>query len=291
MMLCCLAALFYSTKSTAQVKDDDFNILFAFEVHTIDDFFERFNFKDNTAFQNYVSKNYPGNNLTRSQLIHNLFNSKNLAVKKDEINSFLTSVTDTAFPEFVNYRDTDWYAELHCKVLYRNKPKKLTLILKVEQSPQKFFRWSVVSAKADFLRINQTKDSLNYLQQPPYIKPDSTFSKKYFLSPVSHALDFMDVDNVFLKKSHVDDYIYNGPQSPALQKLIDQIKNSEIDFVEVISVKYHLLKIHSWIIVVEYFLRNEKNSGWLINKLFPATREQKEKYLITALNLPAMPTY
>ena len=96
----------------------------------------------------------------------------------------------------------------------------------------------------------------------------------------------MDLDNVFMNKDHVTDYIYNGPQSSSLLKLVDQIKNSEIKFVEVKSVKYHLLQVYGWIMVAEYFLREDKNSGWLINKLIRATDSEKENYLLTSLNIP-----
>jgi len=289
ILICCLGALLYPFKSNSQKVADDFNTLFAFEVHTIDDFFERFNFKQNTAFLNFLAKNYQGNDLSRSRLIQYLFNYKNDSINSDDILPFLSQVLEEDCPEFLNYKDADWYAELRCKVYYKKKSQNLTLILKVEQSKRKYFRWSVVSAKADFLNISRTKDdSLRYLWDPPYRKIDTTFSSKYFLSPVSHALDFMDLDKIFFNNNHVSEYVYNGPQSSSLLKFVDQVKRSEITFVQVNSVKYHLLQIDNWIMVVEYFFRDEKNSGWLINKLVKATREQKENYLTTSLNIPVM---
>ena len=91
ILICCLAAILYPLKSNAQKKvADDFNTLFAFEVHTIDDFFERFNFKQNTAFLNFLAKNYEGNDLTRSRLIQYLFNYKNQHIDTDAILPFFT---------------------------------------------------------------------------------------------------------------------------------------------------------------------------------------------------------
>ena len=45
------------------------------------------------------------------------------------------------------------------------------------------------------------------------------------------------------------------------------ILNSDIDFLEVIKIKYHFLLADKWIFTVENFIREELNSGWLINHI------------------------
>ncbi|HKR06318.1 MAG TPA: hypothetical protein VJY62_16905 [Bacteroidia bacterium] len=225
--------------------------------------------------------------MTRKKLILSLFDHKSAEINLSELDTFILQATDSIHPEFLKYRDIDWYAELRCKVFHKGKLKKLTLILKVEKSDQNAFRWSVVSAKADFLNYNYSKaDSIYFKQLNEKFNKDSYFNPLYFLSPVCHGLDFMNIDNVFINKGHVNDYIYKGPYSIELSRLILQIQKSEIKFVQVNSVRYHLLQINGWILTVDNFERNEKNSGWLISRLFKASSSQKSDYLITKLNIP-----
>ncbi|MEP7169507.1 MAG: hypothetical protein ABI855_09085 [Bacteroidota bacterium] len=286
IMAICIAVLLYSLKSKAQVEPGELTTLFAFQVNGIDDFFERFDFKKNTSFQNFVKKNYEGYELTRKKIIANLFNLKNVDLNIADINDFISCVADSIHPQFMKYRDKDWYAELRCKVFYKNQPKKLTLILKVEQSAQNTFRWSVASVRADFLNYKHSKvDSNINSRLNEALKSDTIRSTKYFLSPVSHGLDFMDIDNVFINKTHVNDYIYFGPRSFELNKLILQIQKSEIKFVQVNSIRYHLLQVDGWVLTVDYFERNEMNSGWLVSKLVKSDEKQKEEYLLSKLNV------
>jgi hypothetical protein len=43
--------------------------------------------------------------------------------------------------------------------------------------------------------------------------------------------------------------------------------DGDIEFLEVIKLKYHFLLADGWIFTVEDFIREELNSGWLINHM------------------------
>ncbi len=45
------------------------------------------------------------------------------------------------------------------------------------------------------------------------------------------------------------------------------ILNREIEFLDVIKIKYHFLVAGGWIFTVGNFPREEQNSGWLINDI------------------------
>jgi hypothetical protein len=292
-VMVCLLIFSYSFPAPAQrsglkKNNEDFTALFAFHVKTMDDFFDRFNFRKNTGFQNFIRKNYPGFILTRSELIKQLFNQKKFDINKDKnVSDFVNEVSDSLFPQYLKYDNNDWYAELKCNVLYKNKLQKLTLTLKVERSVQNAFRWSVVSASADFLKFKNNKsDSALLSKDFEYSLSPTNLVSTYSLSPVSHALDFTDLDNIFIHKKHANEYLFDGPHSFELKKLVSLIQKSKIKFSRVNTVTYHLLHAKGWIITVEYFNTNEKNSGWLISKLAKAAPEQKDEYLLTRLNVP-----
>lgn len=284
-LICILVLVMPDIGIAQQFSRNDFNTNFAFSVHSMDDFFDRFNFKPNSRFEKYVRRQFPDAAFTRENLLYNLFNKKNqFFFQNDDAVSFVQQVTDTINPQFVNYSDKFWYAELNCRVTYLAKQHTLVLTLKVEQPEPNMFLWAVVSAKADFLKMVPT---------PPKTEPAKTMKQgdtsvsasRYFLSPVSHGIDFTNVENIFINRSHVRDYLYNGNYTPELKKLVYLIETNKIKFHFVRSVAYHLLQINGWIVSVNDFNRNTLNSGWLINNLMKVTPEQKILFLRKQLNV------
>ena len=183
----------------AQVEVKDWQINFASNVHSMDEFFDRFNFKRNSAFERYLKKYFQDVTFTRDRLVYSLFNKKNSDFSDNkQVEEFVKQVTDSFSPDFIYYADKYWYAQLNCMITYQNKPQPLELILKVEQPKRNMFQWSIVSAKADFL--NDT--SLNMMQRPLTDKNVTTENPgMYFLSPASHGIDFMNIDDFFISST------------------------------------------------------------------------------------------
>jgi hypothetical protein len=95
----------------------------------------------------------------------------------------------------------------------------------------------------------------------------------------------MNIDLLFSEnKKAFENYVVKN-RSYQLEKLISKVKNSEIKFVQVNTISYHLLQLENWLLIVDYFNRNEKNSGWLINTLLKISDEQKQAYLKEHLNV------
>lgn len=282
--LICILVLLMPVAGKAQVNKSDFNTNFAFSIHSMDEFFDRFNFKPNSGFEKYVRRKFPDAVFTRENLLFNLFNKKNqFFFKDDKVSKFVQQVTDTCNPQFVNYSDKFWYAELKCRVTYMSKPQTLTLILKVEQPEPDMFLWAVVSARGDFLKtVPLVRQEANKVSSMGSINVKSS---RYFLSPVSHGIDFTNIENIFINRSHVREYLSKGKQSQELKKLVYLIENNKIKFQNVNSITYHLLQINGWIVSVNNFNRNTLNSGWLINNLMKVTPEQKAIFLRKQLNV------
>lgn len=259
---------------------------FAYEVHTMDVFFERFNFKKNTVFLNYFNKTNPERVPTRVSLIKSLFNADKFDqhFKLDTVKNFIWTVTDSANPVYARYRDTGWFADLDCKIIYKGKPATVKLILMVERTPQNAYKWSVISADASWLRFKKNKsDSLVAQNRDDlFTRKDSL---KYFLSPVSHGINFSNVFKVFENKEHVAEYMAKDARSFELAKLISLIQKSDIKFIEVNKITYHLLQLKGWGLTVNYFDLHPYNSGWLISRLDKLDINQKNEYLYKRLNI------
>ena len=269
----------------AQSEESDFNTNFAFSVHSIDDFFDRFNAKPNTAFQNYLGKNYPGVSFSREKLVYSLFNKRNkFFYQNSNVSDFVRQVTDSCAPSFTRYSDKYWYAELKCTVVIRAKPQSIILVLKVEQPGPGLFKWSVVSAKSDVLKMPQQKTVAPAVIPAPS-ENKVPRSSKYFLSPISHGIDFVNLENFFSSGSHASDYLYDGKISDELKYLVGLINGGKIRFSQVNKITYHLLQINGWVVSVNYFNYNAKNSGWLIDNLMKVTPDQKTIFLKNRLNI------
>lgn len=272
---------------SAQQIADDLTENFAFQVKTIDDFIERFNFETGTEFVSYLQTHYPKNELNRKSFLFSLFNFKNKSFyNNEEVYQFIYEVTDSLRPRYIHFSDYDWYALVECRVMHKKAIKSLELILKVERDINRSMKWSIVSAKADFLGASELlTDSMFYQISNDYLKNRMRDSSRYFLHPVSHAIDFMNVDVAFTKKKRFEDYFYAGPKSGQLMYLNSLVQNSEITFLQVNTISYHLLQIKGWILILDYFNRIEKNSGWMINSLMRANPAQKRIYLENHLNI------
>ena len=113
-----------------------------------------------------------------------------------------------------------------------------------------------------------------------------TKNASYFLSPVSHGIEFTNLDNIFINNTKFTNYIYPGPRSFELVKLEEMILKSKIIFVQIETIRYHLLQINDWVLVLNQFNRKDMNSGWLINELIRVKNPEKEGYKKKQLNIP-----
>jgi hypothetical protein len=223
---------------------------------------------------------------TRTSLIKSLFNAEQFEqnFKPDSVKDFILTVTDSANPIYARYRDSGWFADLECRVGYKGKPSTVKLVLMVERTQQMAYKWSVISVDATWLHFKKNKaDSL--ITQ----RIDNLFSRrdslKYFLSPVSHGINFSNIFKIFENKEHVAEYMAKDARSFELAKLISLIQKSEIEFLEVDKITYHLLQLKGWGLTVNYFDVNPRNSGWLISRLNKLDIQQKNEYLQRRLNI------
>ncbi len=285
-LLCVGFIILFQHQSVSQISKSEFTKEFALQVKTIDDFFDRFNFRENTSFRNYINKEYPQLHYTRKNFVPLLFNQKGVTIAEEDKNKFVTQVIDSINPKFLSYSDTSWFAELSCSVTYLGKPKKMTLIMKVESEKNNMYSWTIVSAKADFLKFKATKaDSVLLKNRDSCCVSAKAKSATYFLTPISHGIDFTNVDNVFLNKAHINDYIYKGPRTFELCKLISLAKQSKVKFGQIDDIAYYLFQVDGWIMKIDYFNRNDYNSGWLISQLIKVNNKEKDNYKLKNLNI------
>ncbi|MFM7216931.1 MAG: hypothetical protein ACKO1U_02795 [Bacteroidota bacterium] len=271
-----------SVAAQQQAQSDPLTDDFAFSVQTIDDFFDRFNFSPTTPFFDYVSTTYPDMKFDRKTIIYSLFNTSRMDWETENVNRFAERFQSSTAPQ-LEFSQPNWYAVLHSRVVFRNKRRRMDLIMRAEvlvtQSGSIGYRWVAVGVKAPFLLHKDTLEHLDTLPRKVAVTQDGKF-----LHPMSHSINFMNIHDVF-RKGMTRSYYARTARSSELDSLVKWVDRGQIRFLQVDSISYHLLQLPGWIVQVDYFDRSGRNSGWLINRLMPADDSQKRNYLSKQLNI------
>jgi hypothetical protein len=228
---------------------------------------------------------FPYKPLERSSVIRWLFDLSRPELRNDTTMEFIRTVSDTTHPIFIRSGTSEWYADLSISVIYKGQKSKLNLCLRRVRYPNKGQSWNIVSARAPFLNFRRTHaDSLLLKEAIAVHLEDLTTGP--FLSPSSHGIDFMNIEQFFLDGENSKFYLYPDSISFQMAKLIRLVSRNEIRFIAVDKIRYHLLQLEGWIMVVDFILRNESNSGWLIRQLIKAGPDVKYAYKKRNLGIP-----
>ncbi|RMG75744.1 MAG: hypothetical protein D6722_00455 [Bacteroidetes bacterium] len=239
------------------------------EVKQVDEFIDRFNFDRNTLVIRYLSEHFPAQVLSRQDLVLSLFNHGQHHWDTVMVRAFVKQVTQPDDPVYLSFYDEDWYAELACDVMYRDAPRKATLIMQVQQDKQGGASWVVRAVKANFL------DEL----------PDSGSEDQVVLNPMSHGTDFMGLRRVLSDPDNLRNIVFSEFAPESMSLFMHELRNGNLVFRQVNDISYHFLQVPGWRFTLRRYLRNSHNSGWLIDELRRATEPQKAQFRHQQLNL------
>jgi hypothetical protein len=241
---------------------------FVYEVKEIDEFFERFNDEKGSFIRGVYKAHHVKFNIPRKLLIRSLFNDENMSKDSVMINMFVSDVIKKNKPIYLKYYGDDWYAELTCKFKYNTSTILIPVIMKIEMTQNKGSKWMIVAVGSSALK---SKIVVTEMTQSKI--------KTNIISPTSNGTNFVSLKRVFNDKENLSDYfesdyIYDSN----MLEFYNAILNGDIDFQDVIKIKYHFLLAGRWIFTVEDFIREELNSGWLINHLEKVSSVEMNDY-------------
>ena len=230
---------------------------FVYEVKEIDEFFERFNDERGSFIRGVYKAHHVKFNIPRQRLIRSLFNFENTSKDSVLINKFVSDVTNKKKQIYLDYYGNDWYAELTCKFNYNSSDIVIPVIVKIEMTQNNGSKWMIVAVGSS------TLNSRILVTEIPQSKV-----KTKIISPTSNGTNFVSLKRAFEDKEHLSDYFESSDLKRSnMLELYNALLNGEIDFVNVIKIKYHFLLADRWIFTVKDFQREELNSGWLINHI------------------------
>ena len=263
-----LLSLFFNQLVMSQFSDS-FLIKekFYFEVGQIEEFIERFNFEDKTKLLNYLDINQPDLEINRLDFLYTLFDTYDTTFNKPLAEAFIKNVNDSVNPQYLNFYDNHWYAEVNCIFELNGDSNEGKLILKNQFKADSSSKWVITGVSSDLLKFPNSKDSLK------------------ILSPVSHGTDFIALYDILQDGENIQNYITRDYTFDTLTYFISLVHFNKIRIEQIYKVKYHFLQIPKWIFTVEYYNRKGLSSGWLISDLYRTNLEEKENYEIDVLKI------
>jgi hypothetical protein len=241
---------------------------FIYEVKEIDEFFERFNDDPRSFIRGVYKDHHTKFNIDRKRLIRSLFNQGNMSRDSVIMNKFISEVTKKKKPIYLDFYGNNWYAELTCKFKYNSSSIVIPIIMKIEMTQNKGSKWMIVAVGSSSLK---SKIVVTEMAQSKI--------KTKIISPTSHGTNFVSLKRAFEDKENLSSYFETFYfKSSHMLEFYNAILNREIEFIDVIKVKYHFLLAGKWIFTVENFTREELNSGWLINHIEKVSSFGMENY-------------
>jgi len=207
------------------------------------------------------------NNDLRKKFLPAMFDKFNPRTSGNLKKYFVDDVTNEKNPIYINFLDSNWYAEVSATFTVNGVEENMILFLTVEEE-NLGSKW--VLSNVYFRDFNKL-----------FPKTDSANKEKYFLHPQSHELDFMNLRKALKNPQYIEYYASTNYQANYLTLFIYLMKKGEISFNKINSVKFHFFQIKNWYFELSYYNRNNTNSGWLISNLMYVNDDDKRELIKT----------
>lgn len=224
-------------------------------------FMRRFNYEEDQFGEKLNPKDprYRNNELRR-QSLPILFDQQKYGTQTELQQYFIEDVTkgDSTFMTFLGGR---WYSEVSATFKYKGKPVNVILFLAVEKEGLGS-KWVLTNVYfSEFNKMFPTGEMAE--------------KEKYFLHPMSHELDFMNIYKAFKNAEVIEYYASKEYQPDYLTLFFYEIKQGNLVFQHVDGVKFHVLQIKDWYFEVSWFNRSGLNSGWLMSNVIYMPEKEK----------------
>jgi hypothetical protein len=207
------------------------------------------------------------NNELRQQLLPGMFDKYNPRTSGKLKEFFISDVTSEDSSVFLDFLDKNWYAEVSTTYIADGAEVNIILYLTLEKE-NLGSKWVISNVWYSYF---------------PSLFPeiDSTEQAMYFLHPMSHELDFMNLHKALERPDRVQYYASKNYRPDFLTLFFYQNKTGKLKFKQINDVKFHFFQIPGWYFELSYFNRNDTNSGWLISNLIYVNNQEKNELIKT----------
>ncbi len=249
---------------TTNRDSSDEEAVFYAETKQVNQFFRRFNAEEDVRGVRFATgdPNYRDPGL-RQQYLNMLFDrsSRNMPDLLKE--AFINHVNSSNNPKFLDFHGEEWFSEI--TVWFQRGRERVNVILFMELVKENLgSKWVI-------------KDVYFPPYENLYTRDDKSGSR--FLHPLSHELDFMNLDRVFNSEENIGDYFTQGFEVDKLSVFLYELRTKQLKFQQVTEVKFHFFQLDGWYVEISEFNRPGFNRGWLISNLIRLEEGQKERLI------------
>jgi hypothetical protein len=256
---------FLLTGQTYNSYTGDESVFYA-QTKQVNQFFRRFNGEEDVK----GNRLYSGDSTVRDPKMRKkflpiLFDNSNSAVSSDMKDLFINQVLNKKNPFYLDFHGKNWYAELNASFFYKKEKVNIIIYMKLERQDLGY-KW--VFSNVYFNKFAQIFSHIG-----------DTTNNKLIIHPLSHEVDFMNINKVFRDEENIDYYLENHYIPDQLALFVEEVKDGNLKFESVDNVKFHFFQVQNWYFEVTYFNRNEMNSGWLISSLLRVSESEKKELI------------
>ena len=236
--------------------------VFYAQTKQVNQFFLRFNGEEDIKGKRFFPGDPAYRDLkSRRKFLNILFDNANTGISADTKFVFIDEALNKKNPALLDFYSKGWFAEVATSFMYKKEKVNIILYLKIEKQ-LKGYKWVISNVWFD--RFNSWFTHLN-----------DTTNLRYFIHPMSHELDFMNLHKAFKEPENLDFYFEREYQPDMTGLFVMEMKTGNLTFVSVNNVKFHVFQVPNWYFEISYFNRNEMNSGWLISNILRLNEKEK----------------
>lgn len=244
------------------------------KVKQFDSFLRRFNFEEDPLGERirdtahvYLRRPDGDLKLNRSMMLLSLFHEDLTTSKEQLCVEFLSEVI--GLPMHLRFYEPNWYAVLPTMVKHRGKEQKATFTFQIEPYGNDGSKWVICGLDA------------------PFLAPLSTPDRNRQLHPATNESRFLTMNAALLDGEHFAEYLPKNFTPDALTMLYAEVaKGGTLSYGHGLEEPiYHLLQLSGWAVIVKFFIREERNTGWLIADIMRLTDAEKVLYRKEVLNI------
>ncbi|NCC73010.1 MAG: hypothetical protein EOM06_06395 [Sphingobacteriia bacterium] len=236
--------------------------IFYAETKQVNQFLRRFNGEEDVRGVKLATTDpYFRSPDLRKKYIPMLFNQTNINLPDLLKEAFLNDMTLENRQKFLEFHGGEWFGE--ADVLFQRGREMVNITL------------FLVLVKENL----GSKWVISDVYFPPFenLYQRDEMSVSRFLHPMSHELDFMNLDRVFSAEENIGDYFRQDFEVDKLSVFLYELRNRQLKFQHVAGLKFHFFQIDGWYIEISEFNRPGMNRGWLISNLIRLEPGQKER--------------
>lgn len=236
--------------SSLLIAQDALDELAFTHIDHIEEFIDRFNFAEGSAFTNFAKSKYQDYNIDRPLVLQSLFNRRLNRTDQITQQKFINAVANVDRPVTLEIYDALWYATVPATVTIDKKKIDLKVSLEIQLNNDYSIEWTVIGLQSDALTEN-------------------TDSKDLYISASSHATYFPELRTALASAEMFKTIISDSHKKNYTSKYMALIEKKNVSDVKIgTGIQYHFLQISGWIMVVEYAPQdNSLNTGWLISEV------------------------